>query len=136
MLFRFRVSLRPFYCFGLKNCLLCVFLSKLRCCLVFKVLRHYYVTTEKEGFEPSRRSSRPAPFPGVSLQPSWVLLQASELCSIHFFKLSTCVLNESQRRGWDSNPCGVAAKRFSRPPRYDRFDTSPKHCHSIIAPAL
>ena len=29
------------------------------------------------------------------------------------------------RRGWDSNPCGIAAKRFSRPPRYDRFDTSP-----------
>ena len=30
------------------------------------------------------------------------------------------------RRGRDSNPCGVAPKRFSRPPRYDRFDTSPK----------
>ena len=29
------------------------------------------------------------------------------------------------RRGWDSNPCGVTPKRFSRPPRYDRFDTSP-----------
>ena len=29
------------------------------------------------------------------------------------------------RRGWDSNPCDIAVKRFSRPPRYDRFDTSP-----------
>ena len=29
------------------------------------------------------------------------------------------------RRGRDSNPCGVAPKRFSRPPRYDHFDTSP-----------
>ena len=29
------------------------------------------------------------------------------------------------RRRRDSNPRGVAAKRFSRPPRYDRFDTSP-----------
>ena len=29
------------------------------------------------------------------------------------------------RRGRDSNPCGVAPRRFSRPPRYDRFDTSP-----------
>ena len=27
-------------------------------------------------------------------------------------------------RGWDSNPRGLAPKRFSRPPRYDRFDTS------------
>ena len=29
------------------------------------------------------------------------------------------------RRGRDSNPCGDSPKRFSRPPRYDRFDTSP-----------
>ena len=26
---------------------------------------------------------------------------------------------------WDSNPRGVAPKRFSRPPRYDRFDNPP-----------
>ena len=31
-----------------------------------------------------------------------------------------------QRRGWDSNPRALADKRFSRPPRYDHFDTSPK----------
>ncbi len=30
-----------------------------------------------------------------------------------------------QRRGWDSNPRALADKRFSRPPRYDHFDTSP-----------
>ena len=30
------------------------------------------------------------------------------------------------RRGWDSNPCAPKDKRFSKPPRYDRFDTSPK----------
>ena len=30
-----------------------------------------------------------------------------------------------KRRGWDSNPCALADKRFSRPPRYDHFDTSP-----------
>ena len=29
------------------------------------------------------------------------------------------------RRRWDSNPRGLAPKRFSRPPRYDHFDTSP-----------
>ena len=28
------------------------------------------------------------------------------------------------RRAWDSNPRGVAAQRFSRPPRYDHFDTA------------
>ena len=31
----------------------------------------------------------------------------------------------SKRRGWDSNPRALADKRFSRPPRYDHFDTSP-----------
>ena len=36
------------------------------------------------------------------------------------------------RRGRDSNPCGVAPKRFSRPPRYDRFDTSPKKMELLI----
>ena len=29
-----------------------------------------------------------------------------------------------QRRGWDSNPRALSDKRFSRPPRYDLFDTS------------
>ena len=29
------------------------------------------------------------------------------------------------RRVWDSNPRGIAPKRFSRPPRYDRFDNPP-----------
>ena len=31
----------------------------------------------------------------------------------------------NERREWDSNPRALADKRFSRPPRYDRFDTSP-----------
>ena len=38
-----------------------------------------------------------------------------------------------QRRGWDSNPCALSDKRFSRPPRYDHFATSPV---SIEAPHL
>ena len=36
-----------------------------------------------------------------------------------------------QRRGWDSNPCALSDKRFSRPPRYDHFDTSP--CRALFA---
>ena len=56
--------------------------------------------------------SRPTPFPGEPLRPAWVLLQ--------------------ERRGWDSNPRALADKRFSRPPRYDHFDTSPQTCFSII----
>ena len=43
------------------------------------------------------------------------------------------------RRKRDSNPRGLAPKRFSRPPRYDRFDIPPSsnklfsiHYHDII----
>ena len=32
----------------------------------------------------------------------------------------------SKLPGWDSNPRALADKRFSRPPRYDHFDTSPR----------
>ena len=37
-----------------------------------------------------------------------------------------------KRRGWDSNPRALADKRFSRPPRYDHFDTSPYSVSSLF----
>ena len=40
----------------------------------------------------------------------------------------------NERRGWDSNPRALADKRFSRPPRYDHFDTSP--CIHFCAASL
>ena len=36
-----------------------------------------------------------------------------------------------ERRGWDSNPCAREDKRFSRPPRYDRFGTSPSFARLV-----
>ena len=42
-----------------------------------------------------------------------------------FLKLKQKNALGTQRRGWDSNPCAREGKRFSRPPRYDHFDTSP-----------
>ena len=48
-----------------------------------------------------------------------------------YFSVSTNLQNLllsisiSKRRGWDSNPRALSDKRFSRPPRYDHFDTSP-----------
>ena len=42
-----------------------------------------------------------------------------------FGQLGYFSLNYKKRRGWDSNPRALADKRFSRPPRYDHFDTSP-----------
>ena len=42
----------------------------------------------------------------------------------------------AKRRGWDSNPCAQKDKRFSRPPRYDRFDTSPYQASSFVRTRL
>ena len=42
-----------------------------------------------------------------------------------FNLLGTSQKEKKKRRGWDSNPCALSDKRFSRPPRYDHFDTSP-----------
>ena len=41
-----------------------------------------------------------------------------------------------ERRGWDSNPRALADKRFSRPPRYDHFDTSPEYFYSLKVAAF
>ena len=48
-----------------------------------------------------------------------------EYYSIYMVTFGIAYLIKKWRRGRDSNPCGVAPKRFSRPPRYDHFDTSP-----------
>ena len=47
---------------------------------------------------------------------TWVLLQMPDSFRDDIFL---------KRRGWDSNPRALSDKRFSRPPRYDHFDTSP-----------
>ena len=49
-----------------------------------------------------------------------------------FFDLFFKSFSLNKRRGWDSNPRALADKRFSRPPRYDHFDTSPKHSFSLF----
>ena len=50
-------------------------------------------------------------------------LGTSPRCSI--FQNRIVFFSGNKRRGWDSNPCALSDKRFSRPPRYDHFDTSP-----------
>ena len=87
--------------------------------LIFKVLNGFLKPAQKEGFEPSHRYQRSTPFPGEPLQP------------LGYFCLYQCLTIQLlykvvlKRRGWDSNPRALSDKRFSRPPRYDRFDTSP-----------
>ena len=55
-----------------------------------------------------------------------------------YFSKGCCLYKKMWRRGWDSNPRALSDKRFSRPPRYDHFDTSPDRklscqARSIIA---
>ena len=40
------------------------------------------------------------------------------------------------RRGWDSNPRGLASKLISSQPRYDHFDTSPYSIYVIGTPEI
>ena len=54
-----------------------------------------------------------SPFNHLGTSPS--LLQTLDLLPMKL----------GERREWDSNPCALADKRFSRPPRYDHFDISP-----------
>ena len=60
---------------------------------------------------------------GTSPEPESINFSISH-CNCQPF--TSCTI---KRRGWDSNPCALSDKRFSRPPRYDRFDTSPCISH-------
>ena len=56
------------------------------------------------------------------------LLGTSAWLNLDSYSIYICrqiIKTRLQRRGWDSNPRALADKRFSRPPRYDHFDTSP-----------
>ena len=47
-----------------------------------------------------------------------------------FYGVQICAI---WRRERDSNPCEIALKRFSRPPRYDHFDIPPyKRNYEIV----
>ena len=95
-------------------------LSKAACFVKHFFQVFFKSEAEKEGFEPSRRYSRPAPFPGVSLQPLGYFSKLLNLTRDRgIFK------SDTKRRWLDSNPRALSDKRFSRPPRYDHFDTSP-----------
>ena len=51
--------------------------------------------------------------------------------STHLSQLWPICVLLSSRRGWDSNPCAPKDQRFSRPPRYDRSDTSPSVVNEV-----
>ena len=54
---------------------------------------------------------------------TWVLL-LGWFINKYLFVRAVCFVCP-KRREWDSNPRALSDKRFSRPPRYDRFDISP-----------
>ena len=82
---------------------------------------------------PTYSLSRGAPSASLGISPGRYL-QSKFLNIIIFdywFQEESQWFSRSQkRRGWDSNPCAREDKRFSRPPRYDHFATSPKRWRS------
>ena len=92
--------------------------------LIFKVLYR----KSRKTFERRRRDLNPRaatndllPFQGSPFNH----LGTSAWLTSFSYSLVARPKNFRQRRGWDSNPRALADKRFSRPPRYDHFDTSP-----------
>ena len=78
---------------------------------------HCGFLAEKEGFEPSLRSSRTTPLAGEPLRPlGYFSMPKDELILLHQ-ALRTCfgAFPKSWRREWDSNPRMLSHRRFSRP---------------------
>ncbi len=69
------------------------------------------------------------PFQGCPFGQLGYFSKCSRINPLYLLYLNK-VWSYLQRRGWDSNPCALSDKRFSRPPRYDHFDTSPKYSTS------
>ena len=72
--------------------------------------------------------ARPTPLAGAPLHHLSTSPFGDDMSYYSLFGADTCFSPPTLRvwrREWDSNPRGLAPKRFSRPPRYDRFDISP-----------
>ena len=84
---------------------------------------------------PTYSLSRGAPSASLGISPCRYL--QSKFLNIIIFDYwfqeeSQRFFRSQKRRGWDSNPCAREDKRFSRPPRYDHFATSPKRWRSTF----
>ena len=65
----------------------------------------FYFGTEKEGFEPSRRYSRPTPFPGEPLQPLGYFSKVTD--SYPYYRSLSIMINRAERMGFEPMcPCG------------------------------
>ena len=87
----------------------------------FELFRHYFLPCERRrrDLNPRAAINDLHPFQGC---PFGQLGYFSEWIN---YPVVIILPNMIERRRWDSNPCALSDKRFSRPPRYDHFDTSP-----------
>ena len=109
----------------------CVFSFKAALLFSFQGSRHLYALRRRRDLNPRAALHDLHPFQGCPFShlgyfsKSLSIVFNPLLLQLYGNRIPASRFNEMHRRGWDSNPCGVAAKRFSRPPRYDHFDTSP-----------
>ena len=88
-----------------------------------------FVERRKRDLNPRAAVNDLLPFQG---SPFGQLGYFSTVARIAFILYYHMIFSCNERRGWDSNPRALADKRFSRPPRYDHFDTSPVQSAKLI----
>ncbi len=119
-------------CFTIQLSRFVVFLQQLTYLIIsFDACQQLFLKSFLD-FKRRKRDSNPCAaindlltFQASPFSQTWVFLH----CLI-YIRYSIAV-QRLQRRGWDSNPRALADKRFSRPPRYDHFDTSPFLCFRV-----
>ena len=100
------------------------------CHLLSSTFFKKFVERRKRDLNPRAAVNDLLPFQG---SPFGQLGYFSTVARIAFILYYHMIFSCNERRGWDSNPRALSNKRFSRPPRYDHFDTSP---HSDVFSAL
>ena len=96
--------------------------SGLHYCLFVKVLQWFITERRRRDLNPRAAINDLHPFQGCPFDLLGTSPNEVESSTLILLKPKENIL---QRRGWDSNPRALSDKRFSRPPRYDHFDTSP-----------
>ena len=109
---------------------------RIRCCFFFDELLNFialdsfcqvlfkkFIKRRKRDLNPRAAVNDLLPFQGSPFGQLGYFSTIARMTVHYLYMILSC----SKRRGWDSNPRALADKRFSRPPRYDHFDTSPRY---------
>ena len=129
MNYLFRTFEDVFHCLIIKD-LCCsldqqlVYFIKLICICQELFSTFFKIERRRRDLNPRAAINDLLPFQGSPFSQLGYFSKTTDILML-LYKNRSSVNPTVQRRGWDSNPRALADKRFSRPPRYDHFDTSP-----------